>query len=52
MTPLLRGALLLALLGCIGCTGGTFVDLPLFPGQSCSTCWDDLYQGSDPPRPR
>jgi hypothetical protein len=52
MTPLLRGALLLALLGCAGCTGGTFVDLPLFPGQSCSTCWDDLYQGSDPPRPR
>jgi hypothetical protein len=31
MTPLLRGALLLALLGCAGCTGGTFVDLPLFP---------------------
>jgi hypothetical protein len=52
VTRLLRGAVLVALLGCAGCAGGNFVDYPLFPGQTCPTCWDDLYQGSDPPRPR
>jgi hypothetical protein len=52
VASLMRCALLLAALGCAGCAGGTFVDYPFFPGQSCATCWDDLYQGSDPPRPR
>lgn len=52
MSALLRYALGLALLLCAGCTGGTYVQFPTFPSASCPTCWDDLYQGSDPPRPR
>jgi hypothetical protein len=52
VTSLVRCAFLLAALGCAGCAGGTFIHYPSFPGQSCATCWDDLYQGSDPPRPR
>jgi hypothetical protein len=52
MTLLCRSLLLLAALVSTGCAGGTFVDYPIFPRQSCASCWDDLYQGSDPPRPR
>lgn len=49
---LARSIVLLLVLATGSCTGGVFVDYPLFPGQTCPTCWDDLYQGSDPPRPR
>jgi hypothetical protein len=35
-------ARLIAILGLLlagaGCTGGTFVDLPFFPDNSCRTC--------------
>jgi hypothetical protein len=31
-------AALVALLACNGCTGGTYVNLPIFPDSSCPTC--------------
>ncbi|MBX6366667.1 MAG: hypothetical protein IRZ04_01730 [Rhodospirillales bacterium] len=49
---LARSAVLFLVLAMASCTGGLFVDYPLFPRQTCPSCWDDLYQGSDPPRPR
>ena len=29
------------LLGVTGCTGGVFVQYPLFPDRSCATCLND-----------
>lgn len=49
---LARSAALLLVVATASCTGGVSVDYPLFPRQTCPSCWDDLYQGSDPPRPR
>jgi hypothetical protein len=52
MMLLCRLLLLAAALVPGACAGGTFIEYPLFPRQTCPTCWDDLHQGPDSPRPR
>jgi hypothetical protein len=52
LLPFARHALLLLALAAAGCAGGTFIDLPLVPRETCPTCWDDLYQGEGASRRR
>jgi hypothetical protein len=45
----LRSALAFLVYWIAGCTGGVFVNYPIFPGQSCPSCMDDLTRGPDAP---